>query len=65
MALVVSAVLLLLVALLPVEAAVTSSALTVLIPLYSKIRTSGETAAVLKVTVTALAPAVAAEMFLA
>ena len=51
--------------LLPRAAAVASSATTLLMPLYSRIRTSGEAAAVSKVTVRELAPAKAAGMFLA
>jgi hypothetical protein len=56
---------LLLVALVPLLAAVTSTGLTGSAPLYSRIRMSGKTAAVEKVTVTMLAPAAAAAMFLA
>ena len=47
---------LLLAALLPSAPTATSSALTGSIPLYSIIRMSGQMAALLKVTVTALAP---------
>src|ERR1700680_988758 len=64
-ALVVIMALLLLVALSPVAAALTSSGLSASLPLYPKIQISGATAAALKVNVTAFAPAVAAEMFLA
>jgi hypothetical protein len=55
--------LLALVALLPVWLALTSNGLSGSIPLYSRIRMSGKTAGVLKVKVTALAPAPEAEMF--
>ena len=56
---------LLLVVLLPLFAAVTSTGLFGSAPLYSRIRMSGYAAAVEKVTVTVLAPAAAAAMFLA
>ena len=56
---------LLLVALLPLFAAVTSTGLFGSAPLYSRMRMSGYAAAVEKVTVTVLAPAAAAAMFLA
>jgi hypothetical protein len=56
---------LLLVVLLPVLAAVTSTGMFGSAPLYSKIRMSGYTAALEKVTVTLLAPAAAAVMFFA
>jgi hypothetical protein len=56
---------LLLVALLPELADVTSTGLVRSAPLYSRIRTSGYAAAVENVTVTLLAPAAAAPMFLA
>src|SRR5215472_2763422 len=56
---------LLLVALLPLLAAVTSTGLLGSAPLYSRIRTSGYAAALEKVTVTLLAPAAAPVMFLA
>ncbi len=49
----------------PIAAAVTSSGLTVSRPLYSRTTMSGNLAATLKVTVTLLAPAAAAGMFLA
>ena len=62
---VVVAVPLLLVALLPTAAAVTSRGLVGLRPLYSRMRTSGETAAALKLTVTVLPFAAALAMFLA
>ena len=63
--LVVVAAPLLLVVLLPLLAAVTSTGLFGSAPLYSRIRMSGAAAAVEKVTVTELAPAAAAAMFLA
>jgi hypothetical protein len=56
---------LLLAALLPLLAAVTSTGLLGSAPLYSRIRMSGYAAATEKVTVTTFAPAVAAAMFLA
>jgi hypothetical protein len=56
---------LVLVALLPVAAALTSRALTGSTPLYSRMRISGEATAALKLKVTTLAPARAATMFLA
>jgi hypothetical protein len=56
---------LLLVALLPEFAAVTSTGLLGSAPLYSSIRMSGYAAALAKVTVTVFAPAAAEEMFLA
>jgi hypothetical protein len=56
---------LLLLALLPEAAAVTSTGLPVSAPLYSRIRMSGYTAAMENVTVTLLAPAPAAAIFLA
>src|SRR5271157_5567184 len=56
---------LVLVALLPELAAVTSTGLFGSAPLYSRMRMSGAVAALEKVTVTALDPAVAAAMFLA
>src|SRR5580704_16990844 len=56
---------LLLKALLPVAAALTSKALTGSIPLYSRMRRSTEVAAALNLTETVLAPAVAAAMFFA
>ena len=62
-ALVVAAAGVLLVALLPVAAAVTSTGLAGSSPEYSRMRTSAKTAAVVKETLTALAPAAAAPMF--
>ena len=62
-ALVVVAGPLLLAPLLPLAPAVTSTGLLGCAPLYSKIRMSGDDAAVEKVTVTELAPAAAAAMF--
>jgi hypothetical protein len=56
---------LLLLALLPVFAAVTSSGLLGSAPLYSRMRMSGNAAAVENVTVTMLEPAAADAMFLA
>jgi hypothetical protein len=56
---------LLLVALLPVAAVLMSRGAAVFTPLYSRMRTSGKAAAALKLTVSELAPALAAEMFLA
>src|SRR3974377_16765 len=56
---------LLLVALLPEFAAVTSTGLLGSAPLYSRIRMAGYAAATEKVTFTVLAPAAAAAMFLA
>jgi hypothetical protein len=56
---------LLLVALLPEAAAVTSTGLVGSAPLYSRIRMSGNAAAAENVTVTLFAPAVAAAMFFA
>src|SRR5271167_4063052 len=56
---------LLLVALLPVFAAITSTGLLGSAPLYSRMRISGYAAAVAKVTATVFAPAAAAAMFLA
>ena len=50
---------------LPAAAAVTSRGLVGLRPLYSRMRTSGKAAAALNLTVTVLAPAAAAAMFLA
>jgi hypothetical protein len=64
-ALVVVAEPLLLVALLPEFAAVTSTGLLGSAPLYSSIRMSGYVAALVKVTVTLFAPAVADAIFLA
>jgi hypothetical protein len=55
----------LLVALLPEFAAVTSTGLLGSAPLYSSIRMSGDAAALVKVTVTLFAPAAADTMFLA
>src|SRR5215471_10795276 len=56
---------LLLVVLLPVPAAVTSTGLLGSAPLYSRTRMSGYAAAAENVTVTVLLPAAAAAMFLA
>jgi len=56
---------LVLTAVLPCAPTDTSSGLTVSRPLYSAMRMSGKAAAMPKVTVTVLAPAAAAEMFLA
>ena len=56
---------LLLVVLLPVFAAVTSTGLFGSAPLYSRMRMSGYAAALEKVTVTVFAPAAAPAMFLA
>src|ERR1700722_19694921 len=56
---------LVLVALLPVAVAQTSTGVSGSTPLYSRTRTSGEVGATLKVTVNKLPAAVAAEMFLA
>src|ERR1700693_5571557 len=56
---------LLVAALLPVAAALTSRGVEGSRPLYSRIRISGEATAALKLKVTELAPAVAAAMFLA
>src|ERR1700733_6179072 len=53
---------LLLVALVPVAAAVTSTGVDVLMPEYSRMRISGKAAEGEKATVTALAPAAAALM---
>jgi hypothetical protein len=64
-ALVVVADPLLLVALLPLLAAVTSTGLLGSAPVYSRMRMSGSAAAAEKVTVTEFAPAPAATMFLA
>jgi hypothetical protein len=65
LALVVVTAPLLLLALFPCAPTATSSGLTGSNPLYSAIRMSGKFAAVVNVTVTVLAPAAAAEMFLA
>jgi hypothetical protein len=64
-ALVVVAAPLLLVALLPLLAAVTSTGLLGSAPVYSRMRMSGNAAAAENVTVTEFAPAAAATMFLA
>src|SRR5215467_7690375 len=64
-ALVVATEPLLLLALLPLLAAVTSTGLLGSAPLYSRIRMSGYAAAVENITLTVLAPAAAAPMFLA
>jgi hypothetical protein len=56
---------LLLVALLPEFAAVTSTGLVGSAPLYSRMRMSGYTAALAKVTVTVFVPVAADTMFLA
>src|SRR5438067_2144580 len=64
-ALVVAAAGVLLVAVLPVAEAVTSTGLTGSSPAYSRMRTSAKAAATVKETLTVLAPAAAAAMFLA
>ncbi|MGB7759243.1 MAG: hypothetical protein WBL61_05410 [Bryobacteraceae bacterium] len=64
-ALVVFAAPLLLIALLPEFALVTSTGLLGSAPLYSRMRMSGDVAALAKVTVTVFAPAVADTMFFA
>src|SRR2546425_12491259 len=64
-ALVVTTAAVLLVAVLPVAEAVTSTGLTGLIPPYSRMRMSGDSAATVKETLTALAPGAAAGRFLA
>src|SRR5258705_13514077 len=55
----------LLVAVLPVAEAVTSTGLTESIPAYSRMRMSGKVAATVKGTLTVFAPAAAAAIFLA
>ncbi len=65
LALVVATAAVLLVALEPVRAAVTSTGLTVSMPLYSRMRISAYWAGTLNCTVTMFALAVAATMFLA
>src|SRR2546425_12124905 len=62
-ALVVTAAGVLLVAVLPVAEAVTSTGLTGSSPAYSRMRTSAKTAGTLKRTLTVLAPAAAAPTF--
>src|SRR6267142_4550357 len=62
-ALVVTAAGVLLVAVLPVDEAVTSTGLTGSSPAYSRLRTSAKTAGTVKETVTVFAPAAAAPMF--
>src|SRR5438067_608359 len=64
-ALVVATAGVLLVAVLPVAEELTSRGLTGSSPPYSRMRTSAKTAAVVKVTLTALAPAVAPAMLFA
>jgi len=56
---------LLLVKLLPVACPLASKGLEVSIPLYSRIRISGDAAAAVNVTVTAFTPAAAAFVFFA
>ena len=63
MALVVVTAPLLMLVLVPLAEAVTSTGLLLLRPLYSRMRTSGYLTVALKITVTVLAPAAAAAMF--